>query len=160
MEEYGMVPALPPPQPLAAPRRRRRWLLVGGLALAFALTLGVGALLGSALPHIAQAAYLAPGGNGAQYAFDARPGAQGRPGGPGGPGQACAALTVSSVSGQTIIAKAPDGTSVTIHTTASTTYTKAGQSATASAITAGSTIHVRGTHNSDGSITATDIDIG
>jgi hypothetical protein len=64
------------------------------------------------------------------------------------------------VSGQTIVAKASDGSTVTIHTTASTQYTRGGQSVAASAVTAGSQIHVVGTRNSDGSITATRIDLG
>jgi hypothetical protein len=46
-----------------------------------------------------------------------------------------------------------------VHTTSSTTYTQNGQTATASAVKAGVTISVMGTHNSDGSITATSIDI-
>jgi len=78
---------------------------------------------------------------------------------PGTPGQ-CNALTVSSVNGNTIVAKTSSGNSVTIHTTASTQYTQAGKTAAASAVKAGARIHVSGTHNSDGSITATRIDIG
>ncbi len=70
-----------------------------------------------------------------------------------------AALSVTSVSGQKITAKRQDGTTVTITTTSSTMYTRAGQSASASAVTTGTTIHVRGTTNSDGSTTATQIDI-
>jgi hypothetical protein len=60
----------------------------------------------------------------------------------------------------TIMAKSSSGASVTIHTTTSTRYTQAGKTVTASAITAGSHISAMGTHNSDGSITATSIDIG
>src|SRR6266571_4017727 len=77
----------------------------------------------------------------------------------GGQGQ-CETLTVSSVSGNTIVAKSSNGSSVTIHTTASTSFRQAGKTVTASAITVGARIHVMGTHNSDGSITATSIDIG
>lgn len=153
MEEVGYRP--PPP-------RWRRWLLVGGLALAFAFALGVGVLVGPALLRTAQAASNLAGGRAAPYAVmypaASTPGARG-PGGPGGQGQ-CVTLTVASVSGQTITAKAADGSMVTIHTTSSTHYTRAGQSATASAVTVGAQIHVMGAHNSDGSITATDIDIG
>jgi hypothetical protein len=159
-----MVPEFwSPPPPAPARRRRGRWLVIGGVALALALTLGVGMLLGSALHPSAQAASntgqgLFQAGQGAgpflgdgpRFPLAGTPGAQGP----------CDAYTVSSVSGQTITAKAADGTSVTIHTTSSTTYTKAGQAATASAVTVGSQIHVQGTHNSDGSITATSIDVG
>jgi hypothetical protein len=79
---------------------------------------------------------------------------------PGMPGGQCSGFTVSSVSGSTIIAKSPIGNTVTIHTTASTKYTQAGKAVTASALKAGVQIHVMGTHNSDGSITATSIAIG
>ena len=159
MQEYGMAPMYEPRQsaPPVQRRRGRRWLLLGGIALAFALTLGLGALLGTAFLRTAQAANLPPGsGPFARHGFAGTPGAQGQP---GQPGQPCDVLTVTSVSGQTIVAKAQDGSTVTIHTSASTHFTKAGQAASASAVTVGSTIHVRGTHNSDGSITATDIDV-
>ncbi|HKW22174.1 MAG TPA: DUF5666 domain-containing protein, partial [Ktedonobacterales bacterium] len=71
----------------------------------------------------------------------------------------CDTYTVSSMSGQTIAAKAADGSTVTIHTSSSTKYTKGGQSASASAVTAGSQIHVQGQQNSDGGINATQIDV-
>lgn len=143
----------------SGPPRRPRWLVIGGLALAFALTLGVGTVLGATLLRTAQAAANTPGANGAPFASGfPQAGTPGPHGGPGGQGQ-CVALTVSSMSGSTITAKAADGSTVTIHTTASTTYTKGGQAATASAVTAGAQIRVMGTHNSDGSITATSIDV-
>jgi uncharacterized protein DUF5666 len=155
-------PAVPPPPlpPLeAAPAvRRRRWLLPAVLALAFLLTLGVGVFMGAALLANAQAA--AGGQNGAKFArfsLANTPGAHGS-GGPGGQGQRDA-YTVASVSGNTIAAKAADGSTLTIHTSSSTKYTKGGQSASASAVTAGSQIHVEGAYNSDGSITATQIDV-
>ena len=146
-----------PPTPV--PRTGgRRWLLIGGLALAFAVMLGVGVVLGATYLATAQAAGASPGTTFNQQA----PGAFGRgfagPGAAGATGQ-CQTLTVSSVSGSTITAKAQDGSTVTIHTTASTTYTQNGQTATASAVKAGVTISVMGTHNSDGSITATSIDV-
>ena len=153
-------PAVPPPslEPLEAAPRQRRWLLPAVLALAFALTLGIGVFTGASLLANAQAAaglQNAPGGaNFARFSLASTPGAQG----PGGQSQ-CDAYTVSSVSGNTITTAAADGSTVTIHTTSSTKYTKDGQSASASAITAGSQIHVEGPHNSDGSITATQIDV-
>lgn len=73
-----------------------------------------------------------------------------------------ATLTVTSVSGQKMSAKQQSGTSVTnitITTTSSTIYKRAGQTVSASAVTTGTVIHVRGTKNSDGSITAVQIDV-
>src|SRR2546425_221042 len=144
-------------QPPAPRGRGRRWLLIGALAFAFMLALGVGALLGST-----QAAALTSSSSGnsqtladvqgssnSDQSLAATPGARGQ----------CDALTVSSVSGNTIMAKTASGSSVTIHTTASTQYTQAGKTVAASAITVGTRINVMGTHNSDGSTTATSIDI-
>ena len=171
MEDYDKI----------APRRRgRRWLLVGGLAFAFMLALGVGVLLGtstgttqaSALTTVSNSNSQSPavtqgGVNSSQSLTFTQGGtnyAQPMAGGPGagkpqGQGQ-CESFTVSSVNGNTIVAKSSNGSSVTIHTTATTTYRQAGKAVKASAITAGTRIHVMGTHNSDGSITATSIDIG
>jgi hypothetical protein len=73
--------------------------------------------------------------------------------GPGGD------LTVTGVSGQTISAKQRDGTSVTIKTTSSTVFSRVGKTVSLSAVTSGENIHVQGTKNSDGSITATRVDI-
>lgn len=160
---------------LPAPCRRwNRWLVVGGLALAFALTMMVGALLGG-VASTSQAASSASATAGSAQSISAGTGnassqalvvtnnannPQSFAAGPAqGQGQ-CERLTVSSVSGSTIIAKAANGSSVTIHTTSSTKYTQVGKSAAASAIKTGSVIQVMGTHNSDGSITATSIDIG
>jgi hypothetical protein len=144
---------------IAPHRRGRRWLLIGGLAFGFMLALGVGVLLGtstgtsqaSAITAVSSSSFQSPAvtQGGAHYA---QPMA-------GGQGQ-CETLTVSSVNGNTIVAKSSNGSSVTIHTKASTTYRQAGKTVTASAVTVGARIHVMGTHNSDGSITATSIDIG
>src|SRR5262249_6126531 len=83
--------------------------------------------------------------------------------GPGGKGDhgrgPHGGLTVTSVGGSTITATRRDGATVTIHTTSSTTYGRAGKTVDASAITKGEQIGVRGTRNSDGSITATHIEI-
>jgi Domain of unknown function (DUF5666) len=159
-----------------APRRRgHRWLLIGGLAFAFMLALGVGVLLGtstgttqaSALTAVSNSSSQSPavtqgGNNNSQsltYVQGSANYAQPMAGGPQGQGQ-CETFTVSSVSGNTIVAKSPNGSSVTIHTLASTSYRQAGKTVTSSAITVGTRIHVMGTHNSDGSITATSIDVG
>jgi hypothetical protein len=149
-------------QPPAPRRSRRRWLLIGGLAFAFMLALGVGAVRGLS-NGTTQAAALAQGSTSSSQTLTFAQGgsndAQALAATPGARGQ-CEALTVSSVSGNTIVAKTASGSSVTIHTTASTRYTQAGKTAAASAITVGTRINVMGTHNSDGSITATSIDIG
>lgn len=152
MNPYGEPMAIPPPPLEAAPRRSRRWLLPAVLALAFTLTLGVGAFVGATMLKTAQAAGSGPVYT--QFSLASTP----RTGPHGGHGQ-CDAYTVSNVSGQTIAAKAADGSIVTIHTSASTKYTKGDQSSTASAVIAGSRIHVQGEKNSDGSINATQIDV-
>jgi len=148
------------------PRRHspKRWVLVGGATLALLLALGVGALVGSQIAT-SQAAAATTGGSNLS-------GAGQGPGGPlsfqapgntlagtPGPSGKCEMLTVTAVSGSTITAKAADGSTVTVHTTAATRYTQNGQSATLAAIKVGSRISVMGTHNSDGSITASSIDI-
>ena len=157
-----------------APRRRgRRWLLICGLAFAFMLALGVGALIGST--GATQAAALTFGSaNSSQTLAVAQTGtrssqtltfSQGNVDGsqPLADGQRmqgqCVSLTVSRVNGNTIVAKTSSGSSVTVHTTASTRYNQAGKTVAASSIKVGTRIHVMGTHNSDGSITATSIDI-
>jgi hypothetical protein len=85
------------------------------------------------------------------------PGPGGPFGGPHGPGRG--ELTVTAIKGSDITTSNPQKTTVTVHTSASTTYTKECQTAKFSDIAVGDTLHVRGTHNSDGSITATQIDI-
>lgn len=151
---------VPPP---AQHHRWRSLLIVSGLALAFMLALGIGVLMGSTTRATqaasvssvsdtnTQAQFFQAGDNNSPQSQAFGPGAQGQ-------GQ-CEAYTVSSVNGNTIVAKTASGSSVTIHTTASTKYTQAGKTVSASAIKAGTSILVMGTHNSDGSITATSIDI-
>lgn len=172
MEDYEEVVQTPMDQPPAPRRRARRWLLLAGLAIAFMFALGAGALMGSST-GTTQAAALTSGGTSSsqsqavtQGSFDSSQSltfgqrdSNAQPMVGGQQGQ-CETLTVSSVNGNTIVAKSSSGSSVTIHTTASTTYRQAGKAVTASAITVGARIHVMGTHNSDGSITATSIDIG
>ena len=164
MEDYEKKTSTPLYQSPAPRHRGRRWLLIGGLVLAFMLALGTGLVL-SSLNGTSQASALAQGSTSSSQTLVASQGnfnnSQSLATGPGRGGQGqCESLTVSSVSGNTIVAKSASGSSVTIHTTASTKYTQAGKTATASAIKAGSQINVMGTHNSDGSITATSIDIG
>ena len=167
MDDYGMgLPAAQPPQPPRAPRQRnmRRWLVIGGATAALLVALGVGVGVGaSALTAHANglstlqttlASLNSNKTNGGPHGAT-NGGPNGRPGfGPGRGG-----LTVSSVSGQTITAKRPDGASVTVKVTANTKYTRAGKTVSLSAITSGEAINVRGTRNSDGSITATQVEI-
>ena len=172
MEDYEEMAQIRLNQPPAPRRRGRRWLLIGGLAFAFLLALGVGVFMGSST-STTQAAALSSGSISSSQSQAVTQGgagssqsltfAQGNANSAqpmaGGQGQ-CETLTVSSVSGNTIVAKSSNGSSVTIHTTASTSFRQAGKTVTASAVTVGARIHVMGTHNSDGSITATSIDIG
>ena len=177
MEDYEEKASTRLDQPLVPRRRGRKWLLIGGLAFAFMLALGVGAFMGSSTSTTQAAALttgstnssqtlaVTQGGAGSSQSLTFAQGAnnaQPMAGGPrahGSQGQ-CETLTASSVNGNTIVAKSSNGSSVTIHTTASTRYTQAGKAVAASAIKAGTRIHVMGTHNSDGSITATSIEIG
>ncbi len=68
-------------------------------------------------------------------------------------------LTVTAVASGTITATGKNGKSVTIHTTSSTSYTRAGKTVAASTLAKGDHIAVRGQRNSDGSINATAIQI-
>ncbi|TMD79228.1 MAG: hypothetical protein E6I97_05245 [Chloroflexi bacterium] len=173
MEDYEEMVSTRSGQPPPSRRRGRRWLLIGGLAFALMLALGVGAIMGSSVnttqaasvtsgnANSAQTLTFAQGGDNSAQAVtqggdnsDQSLAATPRAHGP------CEAMTVSSVNGNTIVAKTSSGSTVTIHTTASTRYTQAGKTVAASAIKAGTRINVMGTHNSDGSITATSIDIG
>ena len=174
MDDYEELSRSSLEQPSAPHRHGRRWLLIGGLALAFMLALGIGTLIGSvtgttraaALTQSSstsgQALTFSQGNVNSSQALNNAPGNFNGPGafnaGPSANGP-CVSLTVTSVKGNTIVAKSANGASVTIHTTASTHYTQADKTVAASAITAGSHISVMGTHNSDGSITATSIDI-
>lgn len=131
--------------------RGRRLLIIGGIVGAFFLTLAVGMILGGRiLPVFAAGAQ----NNAFLLANQAGPGGNCGPGfGMGG------ALTVSSVSGNTITGKQADGTSVTVHTTSSTRYERAGKTVDSSQVKSGVQIAAQGTRNSDGSIAASVIRI-
>src|SRR6266699_2914718 len=108
MKNYEEMASTRLDQPPAPLRRGRRWLLIGGLAFAFMLALGVGALMGSST-RTAQAAVQASGsassfqtlsvsqrssnsdqaqgGSNSDQSLAATPGTHGQ----------CEALTVSSV---------------------------------------------------------------
>jgi Domain of unknown function (DUF5666) len=129
----------------------RRLLIIGGIAGAFVLTLAVGMILGSRILP----AYAAGAQNNAFLLAN-----QTGPSGNCGPGMGIRGpLTVSSVSGGTITAKQGDGTSVTVHTTSSTRYERAGKTVDSSQVKSGTQISVQGTKNSDGSFAATVISI-
>jgi hypothetical protein len=144
------APQLPAPE---EPRRGgRRWWLIGGAALALAVVLGVGVLIGSvARPQLAQA-FGAQQGQGRDFGF--APGL-----GDHGPGKRPGVLTVTSVASDSIAAKRADGTAVTIKTTGNTQYLRAGKTIDRSALTAGTAIRVQGTRNSDSSFTATRVEV-
>lgn len=145
-----LLPDVVLPPPSAGPRRRIRWPRVAVAALLLAAVGGVGVVLASHLPStFAAAGQSTP--SAANWADG--PAGEHRHGGPGHD------LTVSSVSGTTIIAKDESGASVTIHTSSSTMVQRAGVSITLSDLTAGTPIEVRGARNSDGTITASEIDV-
>src|SRR5690348_13654820 len=121
----------------------RRLLIIGGIVGAFALTLIVGMILGARILP----AYAAGAQDNALLLAN-----QSGPGGNCGPGFGMrGVLTVSGVSGDTITAKQGNGTSVTVHTTSSTRYQRAGKTVDSSQVKSGTQIAVQGTRNSDGS---------
>ncbi|HEV8192180.1 MAG TPA: DUF5666 domain-containing protein, partial [Ktedonobacterales bacterium] len=129
--------------------RGHRLLLIGGIAAALGLALALGVVLGArVLPAYAAGAQNNP------LLLASQSGS----GGNCGPGMR-GALTVSTVSGNTITAKQGDGTTVTVHTTSSTRYERAGKSVDSSQVKSGTQIAARGTRNSDGSIAASVISI-
>jgi len=173
MEDYDKIAPTHLHQPPTPRRRGRKWFLIGGLAFVFMLALGVGVLLGtstgttqaSALTAVSSSSSQSPavtqgGVSSSQSLTFAQGGANNAQPGAGRTQGQCETLTVSSVSGNTIVAKLSNASSVTFPTTASTSFRQADKTVTASAVTVGARIHVMGTHNSDGSITATSIDIG
>jgi hypothetical protein len=143
-----VAPQLPAPQP---PRQGApRWLLIGGSALALLMVLGAGVLIGLlARPQLAQAF-------GAQDNIGLNAGFANH--GPG-EGKGRGALTIMSVDSQSIAAKRVDGTAVTIKTTSATQYYRAGKTIDRSALTVGTAIHAQGTRNSDGTVTATRVEV-
>src|SRR5258708_12364196 len=128
MEDYEEMASTRLDQPPAPVRSRRRWFLIGGLAFAFVLALGVGAVRGlsngtTPAAALAQASTsssqtlavtqggfngsqtlpVAQGGsNDAQAALAATPGARGQ----------CEALTLSSVTANPILTKTPTRSSL------------------------------------------------
>ena len=136
-----------PPEP---PRRRIRAPRLSVATLVILALAGVGFVLATNLP-----ATLAAARTGSAAATTGATGPHGgHPrGGPGGD------LTVSSVSGSDVKATDHSGATVTVHTSSTTTFRRAGATSSLSALKAGTAIEVRGTRNSDGTITAAEVDI-
>jgi co-chaperonin GroES (HSP10) len=67
--------------------------------------------------------------------------------------------TVASVSGSTVTVTGRDGTSSKVILTSSTTYELAGEKATKEAVVAGARINARGTLASDGTLTASSVEV-
>jgi len=155
MDGYPYPPQLDPPAP-RRPTRVPRWLVIGGLGLAFAFAMGLGVIIGSGvLPTFANAGLA---GAPRHSAFGLLgPGFADHGGGYG------RGLTVTAVAANSISATAIDRTgattNVTVNTTSSTQYQRLGKTVDRSTITAGTKIHVQGTKNSDGTITATRVEI-
>lgn len=150
--------AMAGPYPQRPPRRGApRWLKVGGVTAALLLA-GAGAAAG-ANALTAQAAN--GGGIASPFSFlNSTPSAShtGHFDGFGGHRRG-GDLTVSGVNGQSITTKDASGATVTVKVSSSTQYTRLGKTVSLSAITVGETIRVGGTRNSDGSITASRVDI-
>lgn len=150
-QPQSSVPPQPPRPPRA--RNRRRWLITGGITAALLLAMGVGVGL-SANGLTAQASALQANVASLNWNGNSGPGYGHGPGQEQGEG-----LTVTSVSGNTITATRPSGSSVVVKVTSSTVYTRAEKTISLSDIKAGDVIHAIGTRNSDGSITATRVEI-
>ena len=150
---------LPAAQPVTGhnqPGRTRRspWL-IGGLAVVAAMVLLTGAIFGL---RAVRAANIGTFGAAATTTTTPQPGKGWGHGGPGGPEfHGGRVVTVSSVSGSTITGKDARGQAVTIKTDATTKVTRANATIKVSDLKDGDDIAVRGTKNSDGSITATEI---
>lgn len=154
MDEGYFPPDTAPQLPAPEPQRRGvpRWALIGGGALALLAVLGAGVLIGSlARPQLSQAF-------GAQQAQNGDFGFRGGIG-DHGPGKGRGALTITSVASDSFGTKRADGTAVTVKTTSSTQYFRAGKTIDRGALATGTAIRVQGTRNSDGTVTATRIDV-
>ncbi|MDQ1582584.1 MAG: hypothetical protein QOF36_638 [Microbacteriaceae bacterium] len=133
--------------PTPVPGPGRRWL---ARTLALITTLAIGIGVGVAIGRTTAASAIpAPGPTYASAVGTARPAA-------GRAGAGFTAGTIVSITGNTIIVQAADGTQKSIITTAATkvTQTSAGS---VSALQTGQTITVVGTTDSSGNVTATSV---
>jgi hypothetical protein len=157
MQNFDEQAASSRPQASRSHRSGLKWRLLGGMMLALALTLGIGIFIGAA-PGSRQALAAGPGAPDGVYLRQIptmMPTMM-----PRTPGACGGDLIVTQVNGRTITVTKPDGSTVTIHTTAHTVYTKGGHTVTAGAIVAGTHIYVVGSCNDQGRvITATSIEI-
>lgn len=158
------------------PPRRRRMILGGALGLGLAGLLALGGFAVVQGVHAANAtngaAQLQTTGLGAGPCGTPTAGQRptgtppaggphrGGPGGFGGPHGGMGGEAVTAIHGSDLtVAGGPNDTSTTVHTSSSTTYTKDCKTAKFSDIAVGDRLGVRGTRNSDGTITATQIAI-
>jgi Domain of unknown function (DUF5666) len=157
MKEYEDAASTCLSQAPASRLHRCRRLLIGSLVLVFVFmfTVGVGLSTGAT-----RAQALASRGTSSfqtlAVSSKGPPHDQQRTTTVGATGQ-CNTLTVTSVNDSTIVAHSSCNKSITIHTTGSTQYVRAGKTVSVSAITVGTRVYVTGSHNRDGSLTATRI---
>jgi hypothetical protein len=138
--------------PLAHPPHKRGRFLVGGIALALALSLGVIVFLGAS--SAANPARAAPGASSSMVPRMTRTPRATMTGQCGGN------MTVTRVTNRTITVTRPDGTTETVYVNSHTHYTRYGQNVNLSAIKVGSRIYVVGTCTNGGRrINATSIEI-
>jgi hypothetical protein len=159
MEDFEEPAAFPPGQAPVPRRSGRRRLLLGGIALAAMLSLGVAAFLAAPLgASPAQAATNTL--RGVRSIETPTPGPGTPTAGTGTPGPCGGDMTVTHVSSRTITVTRPDGSTTTIYVTSRTHYTRSGQTVTESAVKVGSKIYVVGSCTSHGGhINATSIQI-
>lgn len=132
---------------------RRRWVLISTLVVAL-----LAAIVGAAIA--VSSAYAAGSSGTPTPTVTSTNGAGPHGHGPWGGGprnHGPGRLKVVSVSGSQIVAEGPNSQKVTIKVSSSTTYVRAGQKVSASAVVVGDTIGVMGTRNSDGTITASQV---
>jgi hypothetical protein len=155
MKEYEDAASTCLSQAPASRSHRRRRLLLGSLVLVFMFTVGVGLSTGATRAQALESR----GTSSFQMLAVSHKGPPHNQHGTktmGANGQ-CNTLTITSVNGSTIVAQSSCSKSITVHTTASTQYVRAGKTVSVSAITVGTRVYVTGAHNHDGSITASRI---
>jgi hypothetical protein len=126
-------------------------LASGGIIAAQASSHSATTSTSTATGKVVAAAATPVAGTKGQGPEDSGPGGRRGPGDMDGPD----GFTVTAISGNTITANGPNGTTVTIIVTSSTTYSEAGTTATLSDIHVGSTIAVRQASITKGSTTLT-----
>jgi Domain of unknown function (DUF5666) len=141
-DEDGVAARLPHP----ARGSRWRWAssrgVIGGSVVAMAIGLG-SASAGAATPSPGTAT---------------APGSHEQP--PAGMGRPTAGGKITALSGNTITIQSRDNTSETVTYTGSTTFRARSGPSTAAALKVGDFIRVQGTKESDGTVTATSIEVG